>query len=720
LVVADTPGVRSDTELSVEGETYISWAIRNAGPFVIPHKFFTDLYLDGVLVERWASQGIETNVTATVTDWDEHGMRVKILPGTHVLKLVVDPTGLIPETDESDNQFERAFTWAGSDPAAGLPAPTRLPDLVPFTPTGWAGPLVAAAYSGSTTGGPLSLSVPTYVRYSVENQGLSSARTRVWVHLFLDDVLVEAVFWDAAIVGNPLARPEWDGLYDALRLSPGDHTLKMVVDPADLIAESDETNNTFETRLTWEVGPVGPKPLVMVTPAPEPPVPLTLPNLVPGWKFGWDGPIIVSHDAGSFRDGPLTIDAPVFVDIVVSNQSPAGSDGGFSVDLFLDDRRVGGLTFTGDVRGTSVLWREDWDGLAQGIEITEGAHTLRLVIDPDDSVLESNEDDNVYEKTLVWGSGEATAAAPISYTDAELNEKLTDLRTLLDTREVVVGPGGDSYSAQVLDIAEAGYFLMTGTSLLDERVQIWLLTRDDYLAWIDDSFDEKLAKSDGSNYESLLAEREKIKRTALGFKTRRFGKAAVVVDAQRSVAETINSLAHELGHMRQDFLAPSQADAEGIHISGIREAQAQQFERAFWLTLENFTGSSLLAYPDIEDFRSLVERGFQRWVGDAAGDEHALGYLLLWLAVLDDPRLDHLRSELLSAGSLDAASSLELYDYFLGLDPDTAQQYVTARLDTLDALTPIIMFVVQARLVPALDPDLEGRPALREPGLLTP
>ena len=719
-MVANQPGVRVNTSLSVGGETYISWAVENSGPFTIPHRFFTDLYMDGVLVKRWASQGIETNVQAMVTDWDEHGTRVKILPGTHVLKLVVDSTGLVPETDESDNEFVGAFTWAASAQEGDIPAIMRLPDLVPFTPSGWDGPLVATPYSGSTTGGPLSLDVPTYVRYSVENQGLSSVRTRVWVHLFLDDVLVEAVLWDAAIVGNPLARPEWDGLYDAVRLSPGDHTLKIVVDPADLIAESDESNNTFETRLTWGLGPVGPKPLAMVIPAPEPPAPLALPNLVPGWRSGWDGPIIVSHDAGSFRDGPLTIDAPVFVDIVVSNQSPAGSDGGFSVDLFLDDRRVGGLTFTGDVRGTSVLWREDWDGLAQGIEITEGAHTLRLVIDPDDSVLESNEDDNVYEKTLVWGSGETTAAAPISYTDAELNEKLIDLKTLLDAPEVVVGPEGDNYSAQVLDIAEAGYFLMTGTSLLDERVQIWLLAHDDYLAWIDEAFDERFARSDGSDYESLLAEREKIKKTAVGFKTRRFGKTAVVVDAEQPVAETVNSLAHELGHMRQDFLAPAQTDAEGPHISGIREAQAQQFERAFWLALEEFTGVSLLAYPDMGDFRRLVERKLNQWLKDAASDEHALGYLLQWLAVLDDPELADLGSELLSVGRLGRVSSLELYRYLVGLDPDGAQQYVVARLDDLDALIPTVTSIAQGRLVPDLDPDLEGRPALREPGLLTP
>ncbi|MCH8206163.1 MAG: hypothetical protein IH956_04075 [Chloroflexi bacterium] len=713
-------GSRGSTPLRLDGEIFVSWAIANEQPAAVSHLFFTDLYLDGAFIERWEFDGLPASQVGFVDDWNGLIGRARLVPGRHTLTLVVDSTDLIAETDESDNAIEWEFRLEASASLTPMPLPTRLPDLVPFSPPGWDGPLVATAYTGTTVDGPLSVSVPTYIRYSVQNQGLSSARERVWVHIFLDGVLVEATFWDGGIVETLLARPEWDGLPRVIRLTPGTHTLKMVIDPTDLVIESDESNNTFEKQLTWSVGPVESMPSSVATPVPILPTPLTLPNLVPGWRFGWDGPIIVSHEKGTFLDSLLTVGEPVFVDLVVINESSIGFETGLSVELYLDNEKVGTAEFPGETGASSVRWREDWDALAQGIVVTEGAHTLRLVIDPDDLVLESNEDDNVYEKTLVWGSGEATAAAPISYTDAELAEKLIDLKALLDTRDVVVGPEGDNYSARVLDIAEAGYFLMTGTSLLDERVQIWLLAHDDYLAWIDESFDEKFAKSDRSDYQSILAEREKIKTAVAGFKTRRFGKTAVVVDAERSVAETLNSLVHELGHMRQDFLAPAQTNAEGPHISGVREAQAQQFERSFWLTLEEFTGVSLLAYPDIEDFRLLVERGFQRWLRDAGSDEHALGYLLQWLAVLDDPALADLRSELLSAGSLDAASSLRLFDYFVALDPDAAQQYVTARLDALDALTPTVISIVQGRLAPDLDPDLEGRPALREPGLLTP
>ena len=77
-------------------------------------------------------------------------------------------------------------------------------------------------------------------------------------------------------------------------------------------------------------------------------------------------------------------------------------------------------------------------------------------------------------------------------------------------------------------------------------------------AWIDDSFAERFAVSQESEYTALLVRRERVKRDFVGFKTRRFDRVSVVVDAQHDIAEVITTLVHELGHMRQDFLNPAQ------------------------------------------------------------------------------------------------------------------------------------------------------------------
>jgi hypothetical protein len=196
-----------------------------------------------------------------------------------------------------------------------------------------------------------------------------------------------------------------------------------------------------------------------------------------------------------------------------------------------------------------------------------------------------------------------------------------------------------------LTVAEAGDYLITGKSPQDERANIFLLTHDEYLQWIDDDFSEEFATSEESEHPAILASREKIKTKSTGYTTRHSGRVAVVVDVERPVAEVINTLAHELGHMRARLLNPSQT-GESYFLEGIHEAQAQQFQRTFWLTVEDFTGRSLIAYPDFGDFHELIDHRFQTWEAVRDSSEHALGWLLQWLVVLDDPKLSDLRVEL--------------------------------------------------------------------------
>ncbi|HIM91678.1 MAG TPA: hypothetical protein EYM52_13275, partial [Dehalococcoidia bacterium] len=44
------------------------------------------------------------------------------------------------------------------------------------------------------------------------------------------------------------------GLSEVVRLTPGEHTLKLHVDPHNLIDESDETNNSYEVTFMWDSG----------------------------------------------------------------------------------------------------------------------------------------------------------------------------------------------------------------------------------------------------------------------------------------------------------------------------------------------------------------------------------------------------------------------------------------------------------------------------------
>lgn len=713
----------SSASLSVDGATYISWATTNTTDHDITRRFFVDLYMDGLFIERWEGDGLGADQYISLPDWDGLPERVRLQPGPHRLKLVVDSTNLVQETDESDNVFESDFTW--SPAAAGSPEPTptpaHLPDLVPKAPLLWEDSLVATSYQDGTANGPLSVNVPTYVRYGFSNQSLTSVPQDIWVYLYLDDLLVTAQVGSGLLAEETAKSAVWNALLDVVDVTPGVHTMRLEVDPTNLVTESNEDNNTLQRSFTWGTGPVAPKPMALPTPTPAPPQPLSMPNLVPGWRFGWDGPIMISRQQGNFTDAPITVGRESFVDVVVHNQSVVEATSPYVVDLFVDNNRLHTFQFRAGMSPNQLLWFEDWDGLQESAPLTPGTHTLKMVIDPDNRVQEADETDNVFEKTFQALVGKPEPQLPTSYTDADLRRMLADLTPMLESRAPVIG-GGQDHTAEVLRVADAGYYLLTGTSIYDQRVDIHLLTTEDYLAWIDDHYGDRLALVQGEESRRLVAEREKTKLTAAGLKVTRFGKVAVVIDAGRPLASVIGSLSHELGHMRQALLHPEQDDVafSSYARKALQEAQAQQFERAFWLRLEQFTGLTLMTYPAYQGYLDLIDRRLNLWFDNQFQDEHFLGYLLQWLAALDDPLLGDMKGELLARGHLGAASALALYDHLTGLEPGAIQAYVDLRLKALQANAAVIRTLAGGRLVAGRDPDLEGSPDLREAGLLAP
>ena len=124
LVASAAPGSQRVDVLSVDGETYISWAVVNDGPGSVDYPFFVDVYLDGVLAERWSTPELGADEVIALTDWEELYQRIRLEQGSHTLKLVIDPTDLVPELDEHDNVYEIQFSWqapttyTGARPAA--------------------------------------------------------------------------------------------------------------------------------------------------------------------------------------------------------------------------------------------------------------------------------------------------------------------------------------------------------------------------------------------------------------------------------------------------------------------------------------------------------------------------------------------------------------------------------------------------------------------------
>ena len=141
----------------MDGATYISWAVLNDGRSNIDRSFFIDVSVNGLVVGRWQIEGVEANQLLSAADWEALSERVRLQPGRNTLKLVIDPTDLIPETDEYDNVYEAEFTWEPPSSASATPTPTpgKLPDLTPSVPEGWMDSLIATPYRGDKMDGPL-------------------------------------------------------------------------------------------------------------------------------------------------------------------------------------------------------------------------------------------------------------------------------------------------------------------------------------------------------------------------------------------------------------------------------------------------------------------------------------------------------------------------------------------------------------------------------------
>ncbi len=728
MVVADATRMQSTTPQKVGKDTFVSWGLRNAGDMPLEERYFVDLYFDDVVVNRWTGISLATGGPAALIDWPHLSSSIVPTPGVHVLKLVLDSTNLIAESDETDNTYELEVIWEADDTVPEPERPvTRLPDLAVAQLRGVSDVIVASPYAEDVEDWPLSVDLPAYVISAIENRGLSSVYQPVRVDLYLDDVLVAWRQGDGAIAGGFPSRVAWSGLQGIVPIASGEHTLKVVVDPTNLVRESDETNNVFEKVFTWKTGAVPAKPAPAVGSAPVLPEPLGFANLQPGWVFDSDGPISLFHEGDTAHNPPLIAGQDVMLQVAVKNHSSVGTRIPFSVDVFFDDELVNTFVFRQGIPQRAIL-SSLWNGLASEVDITPGEHTLKIDIDSRESIREADEEDNVFEKTFTWLEEPPQVTEPVEeYSTEEIARVLSGLRELVDSSDIAVSPDGTDHSERIIDVVEAGYYLMTGDSLRDERVDIHILTREEYLRWIDEAFENQFASASSREMPGIHVRYERLREYAVGITSRERGRVTVFVDGERPIPKVIDTLAHEVGHLRQDLINPDQHSAAQYDplLLALLEAQAQQFQRAFWLNIEEFTGETLLEYPEAEVFREWIAQRAFAWFRTAQQDEHALGYLLQWMMVITVPDLEHLAEELSENGRLSAQGSMDLYNYLVDLSPSEAsalarQTYAQATSDDLADLYNRLVTAASERLTPGMHPDDEGIATLRQVGLLTP
>ena len=125
-------------------------------------------------------------------------------------------------------------------------------------------------------------------------------------------------------------------------------------------------------------------------------------------------------------------------------------------------------------------------------------------------------------------------------------------------------------------------------------------------------------------------------------------------------------------------------------------------------------------YPLLHGYESYVDQHLESWVDSMGRSEHAMGRLVLWMALLTDPELRRARTVLLDNRYLTAEAALEVYEYLVSFSPDEVEGYVARLLQGVQTQLPAVQAVATSRLISGLPYWNEGSPYLREVGLLLP
>lgn len=703
-------------------DVLVDFFVTNGGSAPISGGYFIDLLIDDVLAQRWPGIPIAPDHFIFIEGGTGLLDSFQLQPGEHEIKLVIDPTNLVPEKSDGDNTYSTTFTWEG--PAIPAPQPgDRLPNL---SLVGGATGIIAAPFSGASSSGGLSTKGETHFSFAVLNDSPVTISRDFDLNVLFDDVIVFKAGY-LGLVGGEYINLDWQELSSAINVSPGEHTVKLVADPGGAIVESDESDNSVEVTLTW--GTHDPIATPDSAPLPVPPVRIdqTLPNLGGMTPHGWNAAITASSAGSESQpgvDSDLWASVDTNISFAVRNNSRVASvdSDTFEAQIFVDGVFLDSvLLLAGDDAGS--LWTQS--ALIPAGTIEPGQHLVKMVIDANEEIAESDETDNVLARWFEFQPDPVNTDPPEPFvmSDDQLAALLAPLTTRAFVDQVrsteasfVLTP---DWTTEIQDIGKAGYYLVTGRDLDAEPIVMHLLPHDQFrAASISACMKDYFLLSDESYAGSFQT--CSIGRGEVGFKHRRDGKLHVFVDLKESPIKALGIYLHELGHALQDLENPDQTSS--VHtpnLRGLFEAQAQIFEAAVLRTIESYLDIDLMRFSDTHVMHSEVQFILDNSRSLIGSPEHVLGHNLLWHEVLADTSGLNLDDELRANKRLSGSSAKALYDYLVSINPADVAAWATIVLSDASRATEFATISL-SRLEADLPITSWGNPGLREPAFIAP
>jgi subtilase family serine protease len=234
IVISTATGTNTDADsFTATATLYVDWAVKNIGTAATAAGFFTDLYVDNVLVQQWFTPApVAPGLSAFALDVSIGALA----NGPHTIKIVGDSTNTVTESNESDNEYTKIIV-VGS-----------VPNLTPFKPASWSDKIVVSNTTGTNTDtNPLSSSDNLYVDWAVKNVGSAATAATFTTSLYVDNMLVQQ--WNTP-PPVPVGLSAFALDFPIGTLSAGQHTIKIIADSGNTVTESIETNNTYTKTIT--------------------------------------------------------------------------------------------------------------------------------------------------------------------------------------------------------------------------------------------------------------------------------------------------------------------------------------------------------------------------------------------------------------------------------------------------------------------------------------
>ena len=215
---------------------------------------------------------------------------------------------------------------------------------------------------------------------------------------------------------------------------------------------------------------------------------LPAPDLHPHSPDGYPYPVVPSSIQGTHEVDTLYAGVPTYFDWHFINSGDATASGDFHVELW-----VGGTRY---IRYPFSNWGSGWVNGFDDWNITiptSGWHTVQLITDPDDTIAESDETNNIWEQLFYWETTCDDAC--------ELNN---------DPSQATELAYGETKSAYICPAGDEDFFQFTGQSgdqiVIDIDARVNGSTLDPYIYLLDSDGTRVLAQNDDepTNFDSKL------------------------------------------------------------------------------------------------------------------------------------------------------------------------------------------------------------------------